>query len=114
LAQASAEIDSIIAGAGYSLPVASGAAAIPVLDALADTYATAQAIRARGLDTISGQVESRSEVLMREYHAGLLRLSKGNLLALGLTEVAVGVLSPRRPRQIRALRRFDGYTRLDD
>jgi len=107
LGEGAATINRTLATAGYSVPVASGAAVYAELTALNNLYAGAYALRARGIDTGTGEEESRDVVWMREFTQRLASLAASDLTALG-----VSVQAGRPRRRIRTLqaRRIDGYS----
>lgn len=109
LAESAAMIDAVLAGAGYSLPVSDSAtAALAYLAALNNLYAAGQTLRARGLDSLSGQTENRSGGLMREFQSGLNGLRSADLTALGMSVQTGASVKRRRIRTLQA-RRVDGY-----
>jgi hypothetical protein len=107
LEEGAATINRALATAGYSVPVASGAVVYAELTALNNLYAGAYALRARGIDTGTGEEESRDVVWLREFTQRLMELASSDLTALGVTAV-----TGRPRRRIRTLqaRRIDGYS----
>lgn len=67
LAEGYARINRVIASAGYSIPVDVSAAVYGELTALNNLYAGAYALRSRGIDTMNGEEESRSEVWLKSF-----------------------------------------------
>lgn len=113
LAQGSAQIDRKLAGAGYATPVGASALLYPEIVALAELYAAAQSLRARGLDSVSGAGEMRSDVWMREFAAQLQDISRSDLTGAGVGLATVTGVRPLRMRGTQ-LRRVDGYSRRAD
>lgn len=109
LGQGSAYIDRKLATAGYVAPVADTSALYPELTALAEQYAAAQMLRARGLDTITGEGEIRSEVWLNDVRARINEIAASDLVALGVARAVVSG-APTRMRSVQ-LRRVDGYAR---
>ncbi len=113
LAEGYARINRVIASAGYDVPIGESAVLYGELTALNNLYAAAYALRSRGIDTMSGEEESRSEVWLKNFSEQLKELAESNLAALGAT-VATGETSGGTPsrRRIRTLqmRRVDGYS----
>ena len=109
LAQGSALIDRILAGAGYAVPVGAGAAAAVELAALAEQYAAAHALRARGIDSLTGEGEARSDVWLREVNETIRELAGSDLTMVGVVLVGSPTSHPRRLRTTQ-LRRIDGYS----
>jgi hypothetical protein len=109
--EAYAKINRAIANAGYSLPIDSGAAVYAELGGLENLYVAAYALRARGIDTTSGEGEDRSEVWLADFYRQLKDLAASNLTLLGVSLVAT--TTPTRRRRIRTLqmRKVDGYSR---
>jgi hypothetical protein len=110
LIEGSSAIDIAVSMAGYTVPAAVDTVVLPRLDALANLYAGAYVLRSRGLDTLVGETEQRSDVWLREFYDGLQALVSGDLSGVGLvlrpaTAASVG----RRVRSI-PLRRVDGYS----
>lgn len=110
LSEGAALINSALAGAGYAVPVVRTAAGYPFLRSLENLYATAYTLRARGLDVVQGQQESRSEVYLKDFHNRLKMLVASDLTAMGLTlRTSPGVATRRGVRSLQ-LRRVDGYS----
>lgn len=108
LAEATVLENGALASAGYSTTVAVGADILPWLDAMANLYAAANVLQARGLDTLSGGDENRSEQMFRRFYAQLKLFAGGNLEALGVT---IAVTAPRNRRfRTKQTRRIDGYS----
>lgn len=104
-------INNALSAAGYVVPVARTVLAFPALSALNNLYATAYALRARGLDAAEGKGESRSEAYLKDFFSRLKTLAEQDLTAQGLTLRPTGTTRPPR-RGIRSmqLRRVDGYS----
>ncbi len=113
LAEGYARINRAVASAGYSIPIGASADVYGELTALNNLYAAAYALRSRGIDTMNGEEESRSEVWLKTFDEQLKDLAESNLAALGAT-VATGETSSGTPsrRRIRTLqmRKVDGYS----
>lgn len=108
LDQGAAIINRKLAAAGWVVPVGSSVALYAELTALNNLYAAAYALQARGLDTISGEGESRSDVWLERFNAQLSDLCSSNLAGVGATPTTTTGHSPRlRTRQ---MRRIDGYS----
>jgi hypothetical protein len=107
LEEGGARINRALATAGYVVPVASGAVVYAELTALNNLYAAAYAIRARGLDTGTGEDESRDVIWLREFDQRLADLVASDLSALGVTPVTA---RPRRRLRTIQARRIDGYS----
>src|SRR5688572_5877985 len=71
LTQAYAIINRKIGNAGYGAPVGVLAALYPELTGLENLYAAAYALRARGIDTSSGEDEKASEIWLRDFYSQL-------------------------------------------
>jgi len=110
IAQGAAQIDRKLAGAGYATPAPVSALVYPELVALNELYAAAQALRARGLDSVSGAGEMRSDVWMREFAASLNDLVRSDLTAAGMMQATITGVRPQRVRSLQ-VRRIDGYSR---
>jgi hypothetical protein len=106
LTEASALIDGALASAGYATGVGTGAAIYPLLSGLANLYAAATALEARGIDTVSGAETTRSDEMFARFWAQLKALGAGDLKALGATTATV----TRRRLRTTQLRRIDGYS----
>lgn len=103
-------INSALSAAGYTVPAARTAAVTPSLRALCNLYATAYTLRARGLDVVQGQQESRSEIYLKDFFDRLKLLASQDLTALGLTLRTTNTVAPRRGVRSLQLRRVDGYS----
>jgi hypothetical protein len=103
-------IDRTLAASGYTVPVDEAAALHTELVAIGEQYAAAQALRARGLDAMTGGTEDRSTVLMREVTQRLNSLAEQDLTAVGL--VLRPLVTGQRNRRLRSvqMRRMDGYS----
>lgn len=113
LAEGYARINRVIASAGYSVPIGAAAAVYGELTALNNLYAAAYALRSRGIDTMNGEEESRSEVWLKSFNDLLKELAESNLAAMGATvatgETSAGTPSRRRIRTLQ-MRKVDGYS----
>lgn len=109
IAQGSALIDRVLSAGGWAVPVSSGAALYTELGALAEQYAAAQALRAVGLDSLTGETEVRSDVWLREVNAALREMAASDLSALGVSQARVEGVRRQRIRTTQ-LRRIDGYS----
>lgn len=112
LENGSAQIDAALAGAGYSTPVLDASPTEDLYGLLAglnDLYAAALAARARGLSSLTGKDETKSETLMRDYRNGLKDLLAGDLSVLGASTRAGRSVKRRRIRSMQ-MRRTDGYS----
>lgn len=108
LAEASAMVDSALAGAGYSIGIDTSAAIYPVLEAMTQLYAAATVLQAQGIDTNSGAEENRSEKMFARFYKWLGLINGSYLEALG---VPIAATPPRsRRRRTTQLRRVDGYS----
>ena len=114
LAQGSARIDRALSSAGYSIPVASTATVHAELTALANLYAAAHVLIARGLDSANGEAENRSDAYIERFTSELSALASSDLSALGVSAATTtGVNAGRRRIRTLQLRRVDGYADLD-
>ena len=114
LAQGSARIDRALSSAGYSIPVASTATVHAELTALANLYAAAHVLIARGLDSANGESENRSDAYIERFTSELSALASSDLSALGVSAApTTGVNAGRRRIRTLQLRRIDGYADLD-
>lgn len=111
LAEGYAKINRTLANAGYSTPVAADAAVYAELTALENLYAGAYVLRARAIDTASGDAEERSEVWLKDFNDSLADLAASNLAVMGVS-LLPSTTTPRR-RGIRTvqMRKVDGYSR---
>lgn len=108
LDQGAAIINRKLAAAGWTVPVSSGAALYAELTALNNLYAAAYALQARGLDTLTGEGETRSDVWVERFNAQLTDLCASDLAGVGASQATTTGHSPRlRTRQ---MRRIDGYS----
>ena len=108
LEQGSSIINRALSAAGYAHPVPSTAEAHGEFVALANQYAAAWVMRARGLDTVQGGEESRSDRWLREFREGLAAVVAADLTAVGVSSTS----TTGRNRRIRTtqIRRIDGYS----
>ena len=114
LAQGSARIDRALSSAGYSIPVDGTATVHAELTALANLYAAAHVLIARGLDSANGEAENRSDAYIERFGSELSALASSDLSALGVSAAATtGVNAGRRRIRTLQLRRVDGYADLD-
>ena len=105
LQAASAEIDLVLARAGYTTPVANTASAYPMFSDLANLWAAARSLQALGLDNTSGQTETRSQQMMAEFWERLKAISGLDLSGLGLVVSTTGTAQAvRRLRSIQISR----------
>lgn len=112
LDQGYALINRKLAAAGWSVPVDSGAAVYAELTGLNNLYAAAYALQSRGLDTLSGEGESRSDVWLTRFNDQLTDLIAGDLAGVGAAKATTTGSSPRlRSRQ---LRRVDAYSAVQE
>ncbi len=111
LAEAYAKINRAIANAGYSTPVSSSAALYPELTGLENLYGAAFALRARGIDTASGETETVSDRWLAEFREALTDLAASNLALLGATPLPSTTTTRRRRLRTLQMRRIDGYSR---
>lgn len=109
LDQGAAVINRKLAGAGWAAPVGSGAAVYPELTALNNLYAAAYAVQARGLDSVTGEGETRSDVWLERFNTQLSDLCSSNLAGVGVTTATTTTGSSPRLRT-RQMRRIDGYS----
>ena len=109
LTEASAIVDRHVATAGYSIPVAKTATLHAELGALANLYAAAMALQARGLDTVQGTEENRSETMLTRFYTQLGAIAKADLGGMGATPATTSTTTRRRLRTSQ-VRRVDGYS----
>ena len=101
-------INRKLAASGWAVPVASGAVLYAELTGLNNLYAAAYALQSRGLDTLSGEGETRSDVWLARFNAQLTDLCASDLAGVGATQTTTSGTRPRlRSTQ---LRRIDGYS----
>jgi hypothetical protein len=110
LNEGSALIDAALSGAGYVVPVSRTAAIYPAFRSLENLYATAYTLRARGLDMVQGQQESRSETYLKDFWSTLAGLVKMDLTSQGVP-VRTSPSATRRGVRSMQLRRVDGYSK---
>lgn len=110
LAQGYAVINRHLAGAGYSIPVVSGAAVYDELVALNNQYGVINVIRARGLDSVSGESESVADQMWEDFQKQIHELAMTDLTQLGVSLVATSGTAARRRIRSMQLRRIDGYS----
>ena len=111
LAQGSAKIDRALSSAGYFVPVSVVAGAYQELEALANLYAAAYILIARGMDSSNGEAENRSNVWLERFDVDLQAIAASNLIGLGVT-VVTSTTAPRSRVRTLQLRRIDGYSAL--
>ena len=105
LQAASAEIDLVLARAGYTTPVSNTASAYPMFSDLANLWAAARSLQALGLDNTSGLTETRSQAMMTEFWERLKAISGLDLSGLGLVVSTTGTAQAvRRLRSIQISR----------
>ena len=111
LAQGASTIDRALAGAGYTVPVLATATCYGELTALNNLYAAAYAMMARGLDTVQGTDENRSQVWLEMFRSDLAALA-----ASTLADVPAATTPAAAGRRIRftQLKRVDGYSAPHD
>lgn len=109
LNQGYAVINRKLTAAGYSTPVSSSAAVYDEMTALNALYAAAQALRARGLDSVQGNEETRSERWLREFTEQIKELCASDLTNSGVSRLSSSSAT-RRGIRTAQLRRVDGYS----
>ncbi|MGV1048235.1 MAG: hypothetical protein ACOYD4_06900 [Solirubrobacterales bacterium] len=109
LTEGSAVIDRTLSAAGYVVPVEGSAVVYAEITALANLYGAAYALRARGLDTVVGETEARSDVWLREFRENLASLAASDLTGVGVSLRTVASPRQRRVHSLQ-LRRVDGYS----
>ena len=116
LTDASAIIDRHVTGAGFAVPVASGATLYSELSSLANLYAAAQAVQARSIDSLTGDGEARSQTWLDRFYAQLKDIAGSDLSLLGATVIATPTAAGSGRRRLRTLqiRRVDGYSAAAD
>ena len=102
-------IDRILISAGYSAPVVTGTLLYPELRALNNLYAAAYLLRARGLDTIQGTEQNKTQQWLAEFDRTLNNLAHSNLVAMGATLLVLTSIRRVRVRSLQT-RRIDGYS----
>lgn len=107
LAEGASVIDRVLSGAGYTVPVTSGATVYAELGGLNNLYAAAMAARARGLDTVTGSNEDRSATWLKEFFERLVSLTSTPLTDVPVTTTATTTRGRFRMTQ---LKRVDGYS----
>jgi hypothetical protein len=111
LEQGSSAIDRALSSAGYSVPVLATATVYGELEALADLYAAAYAMMARGLDTVSGQDENRSQTWLAMFREQLAAIAAAKLPDVTWTAPTAATAARVRFTQ---LKRVDGYSAPHD
>lgn len=111
LEQGSSAIDRALSGAGYSVPVMASATVYGELESLANLYAAAYAMMARGLDTVSGQDENRSQTWLTMFRDQLAAIAASKLPDVTWTAPATATAPRMRFTQ---LKRVDGYSAPHD
>ena len=111
LDQGAAVINRHLAGAGYAVPVLASATCYAELTALNELYAAAYVVQARGLDTVQGTDENRSEQWLTRFYAQLTALVTG-----GLPDVPTATATATTRRRVRftQVKRVDGYSAVHD
>lgn len=111
LSEGNSVINRTLAGRGYAVPVAATALAYGELTSLANLYAAAHAVMARGLDTVQGTEENRAQVWLDMFYSRLAALADA-----GLSDVPVTTVTPTGGRRLRftQMKRVDGYSRVFD
>jgi hypothetical protein len=100
-------INRILGGAGYSVPVLESSVAYDELAGLNNLYAMAQAVRARGLDSVTGEGEDRSGALLTEFYDRLTQLAGSTLSDVPLV---TGATTTRRRFRFTQIKRVDAYS----
>lgn len=103
LQAASAEIDLVLARAGYTTPVANTASAYPMFSDLANLWAAARSLQALGMDNASGVTETRSQQMMAEFWERLKAISGVDLSGLGLSVSTTATATATAVRRIRSI-----------
>ena len=93
------------------MPVSVVAGAYQELEALANLYAAAYILIARGMDSSNGEAENRSDVWLERFDVDLQAIAASNLIGLGVT-VVTSTTAPRSRVRTLQLRRIDGYSAL--
>lgn len=111
LDQGAAVINRHLAAAGYAVPVASTATCYAELTALNELYAAAYTVLARGLDTVQGSDENRSDTWLKRFDEQLAALVAG-----GLPDVpqATATATTRRRARFVQVKKVDGYSAPHD
>jgi hypothetical protein len=113
IAEGASQVNVALATAGYVVPVENNEALVwPTLAALVNLYAAAYVMRARGLDTLLGETETRSEVWLRDFWNRLNGLvGAGSLVGVGVALIPAASVTAGGTR-VRTLqmRRIDGYS----
>ena len=110
LAQGYAVINRHLAGAGYEIPVASGAAVYDELVALNNQYGAIFVIRSRGIDSVTGEGESVSDQMWEDFREQLHEVAATDLTQLGVSLATTSGTASRRRIRSMQLRRIDGYS----
>lgn len=108
IAEGDGRINRALASRGYVTPVVSGDAYTEIT-ALSNLYAAAYCLRARGLDTGTGENESRDIIWLAEFERRLAGLVTSDLTLSGVSLVTTGTQRRSRIRSMQ-LRRIDGYS----
>jgi hypothetical protein len=99
---------------GYIVPVDNPTAAIiPLLDGLANLYAAATILQARGVDTLTGGSEDRSVEMYDRFFKSLKELLDRDLSRLGVGSVSTTDPSWRRLRTFQTVK-VDGYSQANE
>jgi hypothetical protein len=114
LAEGDAIINRSLASAGYAVPVASGAIVYAELTALNNLYAAAYVVQSRGLDTVQGTDENRSDAWLERFNTQLAALVASDLTGVGATVATATAVAPRRRARFVQLKRVDGYSAIHD
>ncbi len=109
LAQGAAMLDAAFAKAGYTTPVAAGAACYSIIVRLNDLYAAACAEQAVNISTAGPGEETRSEKLWKQYKAELADFLAGDLTLVGLSLAATATTAPRKRVRSLPMRHYDGF-----
>lgn len=113
LSEASAVIDRTLSSAGWVVPVGAAAGVRAELVGLANLYAAAKLVAARGLDVATGQNETRSGDWLDRFDKQLTALAGSNLALVGVA-LAPSPTEPtpvyrRRLRTVQ-MKRIDGFS----
>lgn len=111
LAEGYSKINRAIANAGYTVPVGSSAILFAELTGLETLYAAAYALRARGIDSASGDSEDRSEIWLADFYSQLKDLAMSDLSLGGATPLPSTNVTRRRRVRTLQMRKIDGYSR---
>lgn len=85
-------IDTVLGGAGYSVPVGSGATVYEFVVDLSALYAAARAELSRVSARVAAAERTRGQVFMQAFEDGLERLTEMDLSRSGVTRASTGKL----------------------